>query len=137
MIVVVTGSRTWTNRGVLVQALDDLHARYGISWLVHGRAAGADGLAELWALERGIPNPSIPYASAHGKGGGPIRNGWLLDVAQALAGATGESVLVVAFPTPESIGTWNCVTQAKNRGLAIRIVKIRGTDHATNRPGLG
>lgn len=141
MIVVVTGSRTWTHRSVLYQALDEVHAKYGITWLIHGRAAGADGLAEAWSIERGVPNPSIPYPSARGKDGGPIRNGWLLDLAQALVLLTTDTVLVVAFPTPESVGTWNCVTQAKARGLPIRIVRVRDTqetqDHATERSRLG
>ena len=44
-----------------------------------------------------------------------MRNGWLLDF--------GLPNLVVAFPMKGSVGTWNMVTQAKQRGLNIRIIR--------------
>lgn len=115
MIVVVTGSREWTDQTTLYASLDGLHARHGVEVLYHGAQRGADVMAGRWAQERGVPEVTVPYASAYGKKGGGIRNGWMLDIARP--------DLVVAFPTPESSGTWNCVQQAKDRGLNIRIVK--------------
>ncbi len=118
MIVVVTGSRTWTDRATLYATLDDLHTRYGVEVLYHGGAAdGADRLSGRWAQERGVPEVTVPYASAYGQRGGSIRNGWMLDLARP--------DLVVAFPDDNARGTWNCVTQAKQRGLQIRVVKAR------------
>lgn len=117
MMLVVTGSRNWTDKALLVKTLDDIHVRYNVVALLHGGASGADGLAGQWAQQRGVPEIIIPYASFYGKKGGTIRNGWLLDF--------GRPDLVVAFPTEQSVGTWNCVTQAKERGLNIRIVRAQ------------
>lgn len=114
MRVVVSGDRTYRDRDLVYRVLDDLHARYGITLLVHGEATGLDTLAKQWAMERGVPPFGCPYASAYGKDGGPIRNGWLLDF--------GMPELVVAFPMKNSVGTWNMVTQAKQRGLNIRLI---------------
>lgn len=119
MRIVVTGSRKWTNRELLHRTLDDLHVKYGIEVLYHGEQSGADLMAKAWAESRGLPNFGCPFAGFYGKQGGAIRNGWLLD--------EGRPDLVVAFPTKESVGTWNCLTQAKQRGLAVRIVA--GTVH--------
>ena len=117
MVIVVTGSRDWTDAATLYAQLDGLHAKHGIEVLFHGGATGADTLAGRWAQQRGICEVVVPYASAYGKQGGSIRNGWLLDL--------GQPDLVVAFPTPSSVGTWNCIQQAKQRGLRIRIVKVK------------
>jgi len=114
MMIVVTGSRTWRDKGLLVKTLDDLHVRYTVEGIIHGGATGADTMAGQWAQQRGLPEIIIPYASAYGKGGGAVRNSWLLQF--------GAPDLVLAFPTAESVGTWNCVTQAKQRGLNIRII---------------
>lgn len=117
MRVVVTGSRFWKNREVIYDTLDELHRKYVIEVLYHGEASGADTMAKQWAMERGIPVFGCPYAGAYGKQGGSIRNGWLLD--------EGRPDLVVAFPTAESKGTWNMLTQAKGRGIGIRLVAGR------------
>lgn len=115
MRLVVTGDRRWTDAPLVYDVLDTLHANYDIEVLFHGEATGLDTIAKQWAIERGIPVFGCPYASAYGKQGGPIRNGWLLDI--------GLPNLVVAFPMKGSVGTWNCVTQAKQRGLNIRIIR--------------
>lgn len=115
MRVVVTGSREWTDTALLRQVLDDLHVQYGIEVLFHGDQRGADTLAKQWCLERGIPVFGCPYPPAYGKTGGSTRNGWLLKY--------GLPDLVVAFPMKNSVGTWNCVTQARGLNLRIRTVR--------------
>lgn len=120
MRIVVTGSREWNDKPLVYRVMDDLHVKYGIEVVFHGEAAGLDGIVKMWALERGLPVFGCPYASAHGKAGGPIRNGWLLKY--------GQPDLLVAFPLKHSVGTWNCVTQAKRAGIPIRIVR----DHAAD-----
>jgi hypothetical protein len=130
MIVVVTGGRDWSDKSLLYTSLDGLHGRYGVTAVIHGASGHADALSGAWAQERGIMEVGLPYASAYGKTGGSVRNGSMLDVGQALSVATGETLLVVAFPTPASRGTWNCVTKAKQRGLNIRIVEA--PKHAGN-----
>lgn len=118
MRVAVTGSREWSDKPLVYQIMDDLHAKYVVEVVFHGDQRGLDGLVKLWALERGIPVFGCPYASAYGKQGGPIRNGWLLQF--------GEPDLLVAFPMAASSGTWDMVQKAKAAGVSVRIVK----DHA-------
>jgi hypothetical protein len=115
MRVVVSGSRDWTDAALVYATMDDLHARYGIELVVHGEQRGLDLLVKQWAMERGLPVFGCPYPPAYGKQGGGIRNGWLLDF--------GTPNLVVAFPMKDSRGTWNMVTQAKQRGLNIRLIQ--------------
>lgn len=126
MIVVVTGSREWTDRMRLRDELETIHRRYTIDLLIEGDADGVDKFAGSWAAERGIPLAKMPYAVAYGKGGGPVRNGWMLALANSVARDRADSVLVVAFPTKSSVGTWNCVQQAKGLGIHIRIVHDKG-----------
>lgn len=121
MRVVVSGDRTYRDKPLVYRVMDDLHRQYGIEVVFHGEAPGLDGIVKQWAVERGIPVFGCPYASALGKQGGPIRNGWLLKY--GLPNGSHDPHLVVAFPMKNSVGTWNMVTQAKALGLSIRIIK--------------
>lgn len=115
MILVVSGSRNWTDVKTVYSELDGIHRRYKVEAVFHGEAAGLDRLAKRWAEDRGIPAFGCPYPGTYGSAGGPIRNGWLLEFSHA--------DLLVAFPLPDSRGTWNMVTQAKAKRVPIRIVR--------------
>lgn len=115
MRLVVSGSRDWTDRALVYEVMDTLHSNYGIEVVFHGDQRGLDTWVKQWALERGVPVFGCPYPPAYGKQGGGVRNGWLLDF--------GLPNLVVAFPMKASVGTWNMVTQAKQRGLNIRVIR--------------
>jgi hypothetical protein len=71
LVVVVTGSRDWTNYRLVCQNLD----RFTIGELHEGAARGADACARRWALSRGVTSFRHPADwKAFGKSAGPRRN---------------------------------------------------------------
>lgn len=69
--MLATGSRTWTNFGLVVTALDEL----GVTSLAHGDALGLDQLADRWAKLRRVPHQAFPARwDEYGKSAGPRRN---------------------------------------------------------------
>lgn len=148
MKVVVTGGRNYEHADYVYLVLDSLHREIPITMLIHGACGwdaddpnmsanpmrGADGLADTWARDRGVPFERVPAAwTSGGPAAGPIRNGLMLDRKPAL---------VVAFPGDR--GTANCVRQARRRHIPVvstmtilpgigwqRIFEIAGFDPRT------
>lgn len=114
----VTGSRHWQDSRPIGDALDS----FAPDLVIEGCAPGADAIARTWALERGIGLLSWPDNHWGGPAHvtGPIRNGYMVQVAAALA-AAGWQVTVHAFPDAQSRGTWSCVDQAKAAGLQVTV----------------
>ena len=111
MIVLVCGSRDWTDREAVNAALD----RYHQPWLkiIHGNAPGADSLAAEWAFRRAIPCTPFPADWAtHGKAAGPRRNVQMLDEGPAL---------VIAFQRNGSRGTAHTIREARRRGIPVEV----------------
>ena len=106
MRVLVTGSRDWTDRRVIYDALDRFHGESErIEAIIEGGARGADRIARQWGAGRGLPVLTIEANwSFYSGNAGHIRNGWLLKY--------GRPDLVLAFPLPQSKGTWDMVKQA-------------------------
>jgi hypothetical protein len=81
-------------------------------------AKGADGLAERWALARGIPvvryypKWRIKGRSGIDRGAGPKRNRLMAEIAEALI------AIPNAPPYPHS-GTWNMIAEGVRHGLEI------------------
>lgn len=127
--VLVTGGRDWTDRNVLGEALweathsaDSVYEEFHMT-VVHGAAKGADELAGEWCKTTGkvlwlrVTEERHPADwDAHGKAAGPIRNS-----AMAKLGAD----LCLAFPTAQSIGTWDMVRKAHAAGIHARIYSQR------------
>lgn len=114
--ILVCGDREWTDRrtiqhhlGVVVDAVPD-----GVEVvLVHGDCRGADRIAGEVGEELGIEVEAHPANwKRHGRAAGPIRNTEMLN--------TGPDV-VLAFHTniEQSRGTWNMMTQARDRGVEV------------------
>lgn len=113
-VVIVTGSRKWVDRGTIYNRL----AQYPRGTIVlHGAADGADTIAHEASAHISVPHP---YFGHLGRRGGHARNALLvaLGVAYKLAG---YCVIVEAFPMVGSRGTWNCVQQAEDAGLVVRV----------------
>ena len=115
MRVVVTGGRRYADRGVVYDALDEIHAGRWVGLLAHGACVygGADILAEEWAKDREVPYMGVPAkwkTGTHGRGEGMIRNGHMLDLVRP--------DLVVAFPGGN--GTADCIKQAKQRNIEVK-----------------
>lgn len=56
----------------------------------------------------------------HKRAAGPIRNGKMLEAALN----DGEYVEVLAFPAPDSDGTWDCIRQAVKLGIKVTIYPV-------------
>ena len=104
----VVGSRTFSDYGLLSDALDEAQ-RGGevITEIISGGARGADTLAERYAAERGIPVKIFkPDWQLYGRSAGMIRN----------ADIVGEADRVAAFWDGESHGTGNSIQLAREQG---------------------
>lgn len=120
MRVLVTGSRKWKDRDFVFAALNVVYdcwfesGRGGELIVVEGEAPGLDLMARWWARVMHENDARVDYEPhpAHwdllGKAAGHIRNKEMVDL-----GAT----LCLAFPTPESIGTLDCMDQARAAGI--------------------
>lgn len=111
MKVLVTGGRNYTDLLAVWGALDALHASQGpITLLIHGGAAGADLLADKWAVHNDVRRRQFkPDWDAYGPAAGPIRNRQMLE--------EGRPDLVIAFPGGK--GTRDCVWQAKELDFTV------------------
>jgi hypothetical protein len=108
--VLVCGGRDYDDKDYVFRQLDRLHAAKGVECIIHGNARGADSLAKLWAITRGIPH--LPYPAdwnTHGKSAGPIRNREML--------ADSKPDGVVAFPGGK--GTSDMVTISRAAGVKV------------------
>lgn len=120
----MTGGRDYTNHKRVFEVLSLLKPKY----LILGDANGADSLARKWAV-RNFVEPQDKVAIAMGlkrithymicfadwkrlgRSAGPKRNSEMLDA---------EPDFVLAFPGGR--GTQNMITQAKSRGIPVRLV---------------
>lgn len=125
MRVLVSGSRAYPDDGYIASVLDRYHeVECPITCVIEGEApttvadrrAGrksADIQAREWALAAGIPVLGMPAAwDFYKDAAGSKRNGWMLRY--------GSPDLVLAFPMPDSRGTWDMVRKAE--ALDARVV---------------
>lgn len=107
-IVIVTGSRKWTDRRAVFDALDELAPET----VVHGGALGADTMAHQWAKKRGKEaRVYFPDWDGHGKGAALHRN---QDMLVRYPGAR-----LLAFPVPDSRGTLHTMREAEKMGMTV------------------
>ncbi|GAA0586821.1 DUF2493 domain-containing protein [Halomonas salifodinae] len=107
---IICGGRDFDDWLLLKRKLDAILARQEVVEIVSGGAPGADALGERYAAERGWPVRRFPADWSLGRRAGPLRN------AEMVAYATH----LVAFPGGR--GTADCVRQAKEAGLVVRVV---------------
>ncbi len=116
MIVLVTGGRDYKDAKRVSDTLDVIHQAHHIEMLVHGCATGADTLAAIWAMKRGVHPAGVPALwDFYGKIAGRVRNSAMLVF---------KPDLVVAFPGGS--GTANMVGQA--RQLRIPVTEVNDLD---------
>lgn len=129
MRVMVTASRRCPNDGYIASVLDRFHeVECPITLVIEGECPtppedrrigrrSGDLQARDWALEYGIPVMGMPAAwGRYKKEAGGIRNGWMLRF--------GSPDLVLAFPMPDSRGTWDAVRQAKALHCRVEVDRI-------------
>ena len=116
--VIIAGSRSFCDYATLQAICDKILAQKRMTHtivIISGTARGADTLGEKYANERGY---TVERFSAdwqrYGKAAGPIRNRLMADNAEAL----------IAFWDGHSTGTKDMITEAKKKGMAVRIYNI-------------
>lgn len=108
MKVGVVGSRSFRDKALLFNLLDEIHRKTPITQIVSGGAQGADYLGECYAKERNIPVFIFkPDWKTHGRRAGFVRNKEIV-----LA-----SDQVHAFWDGVSFGTKNTIDQCENLGV--------------------
>jgi hypothetical protein len=121
MRVLVCGSRTWDDPTAMYMVLDGYSQRGSrITTLIHGKAKGADLMADAWALgEEDIEIVPFPADwEKFGKRAGFVRNKRMLD--------EGKPNLVLAFvdkPLAESRGTAMMVDLARQAGVPTYVIQ--------------
>jgi YspA, cpYpsA-related SLOG family len=100
-VVIVTGSRDWTDVATLIRVLENACPRLVVQG---GCPTGADAIARAWCTRYDVECKTFAANwTLYGKRAGPIRNGHML---KAYPGAH-----VIAFPLGGP-GTADCVRQA-------------------------
>ena len=116
--IIVAGSRSFDDYKLLKEKCDyylsDALAKgYDIE-IVSGTAKGADKLGEQYAKERGYHIAYFPADwKTYGKRGGYIRNQQMANFSDAL----------ILFWDGSSRGSKHMLDIARNKGLAVRVVK--------------
>jgi YspA, cpYpsA-related SLOG family len=111
--LVVTGSRNWTEAGVIRQALQEQLAAHPEMTVHVGDARGADAITRAACSNLGIPF-TVHYADwkKWGRAAGPMRNREMLNAA--------NPDLVIAFPAAdESRGTRDCMAAAEAKKIPV------------------
>ena len=84
-----------------------------VTCIIHGKATGADALADQWAKKRSIAIESYPADwVTYGKAAGPLRNKQML--------TQGKPDLVLAFPG--GAGTANMINLARANFIEVQVV---------------
>lgn len=108
MKVIVAGSRTITDRELVLQAIAD--SKFTITEVISGGAKGVDRIAEEWAKEQGIPVTVIRTGwKTGGRGGGFVNNEEMAEQAEAL----------IAVYDGQSKGTKHMIDTMSKRGKKI------------------
>ena len=120
MIVLVCGSRFWTDGKFIRKILQKYQEDCSIEAVVEGEAFGADKLAREAAESLRIPVRPFPAIwHQYGKAAGPIRNQQMLD--------EGKPDMVLAFHDNlhQSKGTADMLRRARRREITVRIYRHR------------
>lgn len=121
MRILITGSRNWTDRQALEDAIFEAIAEHYAEQgavdhkditIVHGAAPGADELAGGVADDWGFVNEPHPADwKKYGKAAGPVRNQEMADL---------DADVCLAFPDADSRGTLDCMARCTVTGIDVR-----------------
>lgn len=111
-LVLVCGGRHYSDYAEVDGVLNAVDAVESIDLVLQGGAAGADNVAALWAVMRGVHVATVEALwSLHGPAAGPMRNAKMLLL---------RPDVVVAFPGGR--GTADMVRKARAAG--VRVVEV-------------
>lgn len=127
-VVIVTGSRDWTDRELVESDLDFLASKTTQSLVVfEGGAPGADHAAGDWARRQHHETrrseglrvqwmPRLAQWSTFGSGAGPRRNEQMVEAASSMQV---DDRVVLAYPLPDSRGTRDAMEKALRAGIRV------------------
>jgi hypothetical protein len=123
-VIQVTGDRNWGDLDFIERVFS--WAKPG-SYLIHGAADGADTACGIAGEKRGLVVIKVPYIRALGRAGGPVRNGHMVTIANALE-CIGKNVIVLAFhpDLTKSKGTKDMVKRCTK--VQFRIIQFTGKE---------
>ncbi len=121
-VVIVTGSRGWTDSEPIIARLKRYPAG---TILIHGDARGADTIAANAGRVLCFQVIAHPYFGDIGKAGGPLRNGLMVSLGCCYV-EFGYDVFVEAFPLPRSSGTRDLIRQARRALLTVTVTEGAG-----------
>ena len=112
--IIVCGGRHFENYALLCKTLAENFGN-DIEEIVSGHCQGADTLGEKWAKEHDVPCKIFPAEwKRYGKKAGPMRNKQMVDYIDGFS-----KKAVVAFTSPNSVGTRNTIALAKRKGISV------------------
>ena len=116
MHVGIVGSRFFNNYQLFEKKILEWEVKNGtITKIISGGCRGTDRLAEIFAKKYGkelfVHNADW---NKYGKGAGPKRNTLIVNDANYL----------IAFPTSNSIGTYDSINKAKNKDIPVTIYNV-------------
>jgi predicted Rossmann fold nucleotide-binding protein DprA/Smf involved in DNA uptake len=113
--VIVAGSRSFSDFGLLSERLDFYLQRHCGVEIVSGTARGADRLGERYAAERGLAVARFPAQwDKYGRSAGFRRNDLM----------AGYATHAVIFWDGVSSGTGHMIQLARHYGLVVRVVRF-------------
>lgn len=118
--ILVTGSRTWTDREAIKHELQRYaRGNQGVR-VVHGGAHGADKIAGQVAMELGwAVKTYVPDWLKYKRGAGLIRN------TEMLAAELSNIRIVLAFPKGEARGTKDMIKKCRAAGLRVIVISAQ------------
>lgn len=119
-VIMITGSRVWTDHALMHAVLWEHHATSRQLALFHGDCEGADHMARDIATALGWEVNRLPGFWHLGSVGGKKRNEALVHATRAFKHA-GAETFVEAFPTKQSVGTHHAIGFAIKMGLQVRV----------------
>lgn len=120
-MVIVAGSRSFSDRSLMYNKLDYYLQNQDNVLIVHGGANGADKCAAMYVKERGIKTKVfLPDWDKHGKKAGILRNREMFEYASLF-----QNRGCVVFWDGKSKGTKNDIELSKKYNVPLRIVEFR------------
>lgn len=115
MKLAIVGSRSFGDFNLMEKSILDRYEIGNISMIVSGGAKGADALAERFASKYNIKTVIFKAEwNLYGKSAGPRRNTEIINFADE----------VVAFPSSDSIGTYDSIDKAELACKPLHIINV-------------
>lgn len=119
--ILVTGSRDWTYKKLVEDALSKLKSDIGDVILIHGNCVGLDKIAGEIGIKLGFEIKVMDADwNKYKKAAGPIRNKQMID---ELLKYKNKHFLAFHDNLELSKGTKNCVSQAFKCGIVAEVIK--------------